>query len=99
MKASKVCLIQLCIDSNECHLFHISAMNYTIPPLLVPLLLNDKCLKVGLNIENDFWKLERDYNLPLDSLLVSNNKSVIDLKVMANQLLGMNELSVLSIQP
>lgn len=64
-------------------------MNYTIPPLLLRLLLDKNCLKVGLNIEGDFWKLQRDYSLACDQVLVGPTKSVMDLSFLANKLFGL----------
>jgi hypothetical protein len=84
----------MCVKSDECHLFQLSspAINYTIPPSLESLIVHQNCIKVGINIENDIWKLQRDYGLRADHLIVGDNKSVIDLSLLANQLFGIDSL-------
>ena len=67
-------------------------MDYTFPTPLLSLISHPNCIKVGLNIEGDFWKLQRDYGLPLDDLLVGDHKSIVDLSVLANNLLGIYHL-------
>ena len=59
-------------------------MNYSIPTLLEPVLVHKNCIKVGVNIKSDFWKLQRDYQLGLDQIMIGDN-SIVDLGVMANQ--------------
>ena len=62
-------------------------MNYSIPTLLEPVLVHKNCIKVGVNIKSDFWKLQRDYQLGLDQIMIGDN-SIVDLGVMANKMLG-----------
>ncbi|XP_054153701.1 bifunctional 3'-5' exonuclease/ATP-dependent helicase WRN-like [Oppia nitens] len=95
-RMSKVCLVQLCFDGIECHLIHLSAMDYYFPELLTQLLTDDHFIKVGLNIAGDFNKLQRDYRLPFDDIVMSPNKSVIDLNYMAGKLLGFTKRMSLS---
>lgn len=62
-------------------------MKYSVPTLLESLLVHKNCIKVGLNIKGDLRKLQRDYDLGLDDIIVGDN-SVVDLSVMANKMLG-----------
>ncbi|XP_070190628.1 bifunctional 3'-5' exonuclease/ATP-dependent helicase WRN-like [Littorina saxatilis] len=58
---NKVALIQVCTAEDKCYLFHIAAMG-TLPKALKKFLSDSRVVKYGINIESDFWKLERDFD-------------------------------------
>lgn len=56
--------------------------------MLGQLLSSPRVRKVGVGIQADFWKLERDYGLSVAPILKS---CVVDLSHYANQVLGSKE--------
>lgn len=56
--------------------------------MLGQLLSSPRVRKVGVGIQSDFWKLERDYGLSVAPILKS---CVVDLSLYANQVLGSKE--------
>lgn len=56
--------------------------------MLGQLLSSPRVRKVGVGIQSDFWKLERDYGLSVAPILKS---CVVDLSHYANQVLGSKE--------
>nr|XP_056704908.1 bifunctional 3'-5' exonuclease/ATP-dependent helicase WRN [Euleptes europaea] len=82
-KEGKVALIQLCESEKKCYLFHISAMSSF--PVGLKRLLEDKRIKeAGVGIEGDKWKLMRDFEIRLES--------IIELADLANEKLKCKEI-------
>lgn len=77
---SKVALIQMCISTDKCYLFHLSPMQ-KLPSALKTLIFHDNIIKCGINIEADFWKLGRDFGISVVDVI---HKSVKDLGKLAN---------------
>ncbi|XP_016064572.1 PREDICTED: Werner syndrome ATP-dependent helicase isoform X3 [Miniopterus natalensis] len=75
-KLSRVALIQLCVSESKCYLFHVSSMS-VFPQGLKMLLENEAIKKVGVGIEGDQWKLLRDFDIKL--------KSIVELTDVANE--------------
>ncbi|XP_024841971.1 bifunctional 3'-5' exonuclease/ATP-dependent helicase WRN isoform X3 [Bos taurus] len=73
---SRVALIQLCVAESKCYLFHISSMS-GFPQGLKMLLENEAIKKAGVGIEQDQWKLLRDFDI--------NLKSIVELTDVANE--------------
>ncbi|XP_054990024.1 bifunctional 3'-5' exonuclease/ATP-dependent helicase WRN [Sorex araneus] len=73
----KVALIQLCVSESKCYLFHIPSAS-VFPQGLKLLLENEAIKKAGVGIEGDQWKLLRDFDVKLKSLVeladVANEK-------------------------
>uniref|UniRef100_A0A670K813 ATP-dependent DNA helicase n=1 Tax=Podarcis muralis TaxID=64176 RepID=A0A670K813_PODMU len=82
-KEGKVALIQLCGSEQKCYLFHISSMS-NFPLALKKLLESNTIKKVGVGIEGDKWKLMRDFEIKLESL--------VDLGDLANEKLKCKEI-------
>lgn len=72
----RVALIQLCVAESKCYLFHISSMS-GFPQGLKMLLENEAIKKAGVGIEQDQWKLLRDFDIKL--------KSIVELTDVANE--------------
>jgi Werner syndrome ATP-dependent helicase len=83
----KTALIQLCTSANKCYLFHISVMG-SLPKNLKTLLCHPHVIKYGINIESDFWKLERDFDIQVRNVI---HDSVKDLTPIANAKLKSTE--------
>ncbi|XP_055423113.1 bifunctional 3'-5' exonuclease/ATP-dependent helicase WRN isoform X5 [Bubalus kerabau] len=75
----RVALIQLCVAESKCYLFHISSMS-GFPQGLKMLLENEAIKKAGVGIEQDQWKLLRDFDIKL--------KSIVELTDVANEKAG-----------
>lgn len=86
--SSKTALIQLCFSETACYLFHVSAM-LKFPVALKNLIGDTRVVLVGLNIEADLWRLERDYDFRVKTLI--DRGSVIDVGRLANQKLKSSE--------
>lgn len=86
-RQEKTAVLQLCTSADKCYIFHLSCIG-GIPPGLEQLLSSPSIIKVGVGIQSDFWKLERDYGLPVAPILKC---SVVDLSHYANQVLGSKE--------
>ncbi|KAL3881392.1 hypothetical protein ACJMK2_027838 [Sinanodonta woodiana] len=84
---AKTALVQICMNEYKCYLFHLSCMN-GFPVSLKKLLENPLIQKVGLNVEYDLWKLEKDYDICVKNII---RNSVIELKTLANQKLKSSE--------
>ncbi|XP_053397693.1 bifunctional 3'-5' exonuclease/ATP-dependent helicase WRN-like [Mercenaria mercenaria] len=80
-KQGKTSLIQICLSTSKCYLFHVSCMP-KFPIMLRKLLENHAVKKVGLNIENDFWKLDVDYDLKAKDIV---QKSAMELRTLGNK--------------
>ncbi|XP_076466767.1 bifunctional 3'-5' exonuclease/ATP-dependent helicase WRN-like [Babylonia areolata] len=76
----KVALIQVCTAQDKCYLFHIAPMG-ALPKALKNLLSHSQIFKYGINIESDFWKLERDFDIQVRPII---RESVKDLGTLAN---------------
>ncbi|XP_043749878.1 Werner syndrome ATP-dependent helicase isoform X4 [Cervus elaphus] len=72
----RVALIQLCVSESKCYLFHVSSMS-VFPQGLKMLLENEAIKKAGVGIEQDQWKLLRDFDIKL--------KSIVELTDVANE--------------
>lgn len=86
-RQEKTAVLQLCTSADKCDIFHLSCIG-GIPPVLGQLLSSPRVRKVGVGIQSDFWKLERDYGLSVAPILKS---CVVDLSHYANQVLGSKE--------
>uniref|UniRef100_A0A8C2QZS4 DNA 3'-5' helicase n=1 Tax=Capra hircus TaxID=9925 RepID=A0A8C2QZS4_CAPHI len=80
----RVALIQLCVSDSKCYLFHIPSMlGWYLLYLfhfymgLKMLLENEAIKKAGVGIEQDQWKLLRDFDVKL--------KSIVELTDVANE--------------
>jgi Werner syndrome ATP-dependent helicase len=80
-KQEKTALIQICLSTSKCYLFHISCMP-KFPIMLRKLLENHSVKKVGLNVEYDFWKLDVDFDIKAKEII---QKSLIELKTLGNK--------------
>ncbi|KAK7476369.1 hypothetical protein BaRGS_00032369 [Batillaria attramentaria] len=83
----KVALVQICTVEDKCYLFHIAAMG-DFPLALKTLISHQNVIKYGINIEADFWKLERDFDFRVKDVI---QKSVKDLSAIANKKLKSSE--------
>ncbi|RUS81807.1 hypothetical protein EGW08_010444 [Elysia chlorotica] len=84
----KTAVIQMCLSKKECYLFHVSCMS-TIPKPLQSVILDKRVILVGVNIESDLWKLERDYDLKVKPAI--DQETVVDLSKLANVKLKSSE--------
>ncbi|KAK3083804.1 hypothetical protein FSP39_003427 [Pinctada imbricata] len=84
---SKTAVIQICMGPASVYVFHLSAMG-CFPKALQCLIQNEKILKVGVGIESDLWKLDRDFDAPMLSTI---KNSMVDLSKFANQKLKTTE--------
>lgn len=77
----KISLIQLCLDLDECYLFHLPQLKKF--PASLSIFLNHPRVQLhGVNIKNDFRKLERDFpNIKADPLI----EKCLDLGVWYNE--------------
>ncbi|XP_013789771.1 Werner syndrome ATP-dependent helicase homolog [Limulus polyphemus] len=82
-RQNKISLIQICSSENDCHLFHLASMT-GFPKALRLLLEKSNIIKVGLNIEGDLWKIERDFKFPVHKIIKS---SCIELSELACEVL------------
>ncbi|KAH3735982.1 bifunctional 3'-5' exonuclease/ATP-dependent helicase WRN-like isoform X2 [Dreissena polymorpha] len=80
-KQAKTALVQVCTNISKCYLFHVSCMS-KFPVMLRKLLENESIKKVGLNIENDIWKLGYDFDINSKDIV---QKSTIELRTLANK--------------
>ncbi|XP_077985202.1 bifunctional 3'-5' exonuclease/ATP-dependent helicase WRN-like [Glandiceps talaboti] len=78
----KTALIQLCPSSAVCYLFHLSCMS-GFPGGLKMLLQNEKVKKVGVGIQGDMWKLQRDFDIKMTR--------IVDLSEFGNQVTNSHE--------
>lgn len=86
--SSKTAVIQMCLSEKECYLFQVSCM-LTVPKLLQKLILDKRVTLVGVNIESDLWKLERDYDFRVKAAI--DQGTVVDLGKLANEKLKSSE--------
>lgn len=77
----KTALIQVCIDLNECFLFHVSLLK-KLPASLSVFLNHQRVVLHGVNIKNDLRKLERDFPVIKADSMIEN---CIDLGVWYNE--------------
>lgn len=81
----KTSLIQVCLDLDECFLFHLPLIK-KLPAALFPAFLNHPRVQLhGVNIKNDLRKLERDFPQVKSDFLVDK---CIDLGVWYNEVSG-----------
>lgn len=86
-KQQKTALVQICFCTEKCYLFHISCMSKF--PLMLKKLLEMTCVQIiGLNVNNDFWKLGMDADLNVKNIIQC---STIELKTLANKKLCSDE--------
>lgn len=79
--AEKTSLIQVCIDLDECYLFHLPQLK-KLPASLYVFLNHPRVVLHGVNVKNDLRKLERDFpNMKSDPLV----EKCIDLGVWYNE--------------
>ncbi|GFN99269.1 werner syndrome-like exonuclease [Plakobranchus ocellatus] len=88
MNSSKTAVIQMCLSEKECFLFHVSCMP-SLPKPLQSLILNRGVILVGVNIEADLWKLERDFDIRVKPAI--DGGTVVDLGKLANSKLKSSE--------
>jgi werner syndrome-like exonuclease len=78
----KTSLIQICLEMDECYLFHLPLIK-KLPASLYIFLNHPKVILHGVNIKNDLRKLERDFpNMKADPLI----SKCIDLGVWYNEI-------------
>lgn len=78
----KTSLIQVCVDLDECYLFHLPLLK-KIPAGLSIFLNHPRVLLHGVNVKNDFRKLERDFpHIKSDPLI----EKCLDLGVWYNEI-------------
>lgn len=86
-RQEKTAVLQLCPATDKCYIFHLSCIG-DVPPGLQRLLCSPDITKVGVGIQSDLWKLERDYGMSVAPIIKS---SVVDLSEFANRVLGTTE--------
>jgi len=57
----RTAVMQICLDLDNCYIFHLTSIYPKIPASLTAFLNHPRVLLHGVNIKNDFRKLERDY--------------------------------------
>ena len=80
----RTALIQVCIDLNECFLFHLPLLK-KLPASLALFLNHPRVILHGVNIKNDLRKLERDFPIIKADTMIEN---CIDLGVWHNEVLN-----------
>ncbi|XP_046332125.2 Werner syndrome ATP-dependent helicase homolog [Haliotis rufescens] len=83
----RVALVQVAVNEYTCYLFHISAIG-SLPKMLKRLIEDDRVKKIGVNIENDMWKLAKDFDFEARKVI---RNSMIDLGKLANTKLKSKE--------
>lgn len=84
---SKTDVVQLCCDLNECFVIQLTQLK-KIPASLSALLNHPKVVLHGVNIKNDFRKLERDFpTIKADPLI----EKCVDLGTFYNQVFNTSE--------
>jgi werner syndrome-like exonuclease len=78
----KTSLIQLCVDLEDCYLFHLTLLN-KIPAGLSIFLNHPRVILHGVNIKNDLRKLERDFSVIKADPLI---QKCLDLGVWYNEI-------------
>jgi hypothetical protein len=71
----KTSLIQICIDLDECFLFHLPQLK-KLPASLSAFLNHPRVVLHGVNIKNDLRKLERDFPIIKADPLIENCKDL-----------------------
>lgn len=71
----KTSLIQVCIDLDECYLFHLPQLK-KLPASLVAFLNHPRSVLHGVNIKNDLRKLERDFPIVKADPLIEKCKDL-----------------------
>ncbi|XP_064617883.1 bifunctional 3'-5' exonuclease/ATP-dependent helicase WRN-like [Liolophura sinensis] len=84
----KTAVLQLCFLNNSCYVFQLSSIG-GFPDLLEKVLFCQRVKLVGVGIENDLWKLTRDFHINFQPLMKEN---VVDLGQMANRVLSTSQL-------
>ncbi|RWS14925.1 Werner syndrome ATP-dependent helicase-like isoform X2, partial [Dinothrombium tinctorium] len=87
----KTALIQICLNENECHFFHLAQIDYRMTNKLRDLITNSNLLKAGINIDSDIYKLHKDYDVLSDLIVSGKTKSTIDLSLLANKIFRKRE--------
>lgn len=77
----KTALIQVCMDLNECFLFHLPRLK-KLPASLALFLNHPRVTLHGVNIKNDLRKLERDFPVIRANKMIEN---CIDLGIWYNE--------------
>ncbi|XP_046574712.1 Werner syndrome ATP-dependent helicase homolog [Haliotis rubra] len=83
----RVALVQVAVNESKCYLFHISAIG-SLPKMLRKIIEDDRVKKIGVNIENDMWKLAKDFDFEARKVI---RNSMIDLGKLANTKLKSKE--------
>ncbi|XP_013418921.1 Werner syndrome ATP-dependent helicase isoform X2 [Lingula anatina] len=86
-REDRTALVQICTPEKCCYLFHVSCMG-ELPKGLKELLSHSKIKKVGVGIDSDLWKLERDFDIRVKEII---DGSTIDLSVMANRVVNSSQ--------
>ncbi|WAR07681.1 WRN-like protein [Mya arenaria] len=84
---AKTALVQLCLNTEKCYLFHLSCMS-KFPSMLKKLIEMENVKKVGLNVEYDIWKLGTDFDIKSKEVV---QKSTVELRTLANKKLRSSE--------
>lgn len=78
----KTSLIQICVDLDECYLFHLPLLK-KLPAGLSIFLNHPRVILHGVNVKNDFRKLERDFPIVKADPLIAK---CLDLGVWYNEI-------------
>ncbi|GLG97640.1 Uncharacterized protein GBIM_04369, partial [Gryllus bimaculatus] len=81
--SSRTSLIQICAQKEKCYLFHVNNLR-RLPLAMIHLMEHPKTKLVGVNITSDLWKLGRDFDISVKSIIETK---VIDLGKYANEVL------------
>ncbi|KAG5681091.1 hypothetical protein PVAND_010557 [Polypedilum vanderplanki] len=85
--AGKTAVIQICYDVKECYVVHMSKVQ-RVPAALTIFLKNEHIVLHGVNIKNDFRKLERDFPcIKADPLI----EKCVDLRTYYNDVFNSSE--------
>ncbi|XP_067674776.1 bifunctional 3'-5' exonuclease/ATP-dependent helicase WRN-like [Haliotis asinina] len=85
--SGRVALVQVALNESKCYLFHISVIG-SLPKMLKKFIEDDRVKKIGVNIENDMWKLAKDFDFEARKVI---RNSMIDLGKLANTKLKSKE--------
>uniref|UniRef100_A0A1B6H293 3'-5' exonuclease n=1 Tax=Cuerna arida TaxID=1464854 RepID=A0A1B6H293_9HEMI len=86
-RQGRTALIQLCFSKEMCHLLHVFEWQ-KLPKVFVDIISHPKVKLIGVNIRCDLWKLGRDFDISVSSIVKNNT---VELSHLANKLFSTNE--------